>query len=97
MVSLDHISFQLFEESVSVSPEYILISRQNVDKINSLIDSLPAKCKMAFKLVKEDKLTYKEAAEIMEVSVNTIDAHIFKAVKIIKEELEKPTPVKNTK
>ena len=62
-VSLDEISIDLFT-STETTPEEELISQEGIHRLNLAIDSLPAKCKMAFKLVREDKLKYKEVAAI---------------------------------
>jgi RNA polymerase sigma-70 factor (ECF subfamily) len=40
---------------------------------------------MIFKLIREDGLRYKEVAEILNISVNTIDAQMAIAVKRIAE------------
>lgn len=65
------------------SPEDDCISDETVRKINSAIESLPPKCRMAFKLIREDKMKYKEAAELMDVSVKTLESHIRLAMKKI--------------
>ncbi|MCH5691038.1 hypothetical protein LWM68_46530 [Niabella sp. W65] len=49
------------------------------------MDELPPKCKIIFKLVREDGLKYKEAAEVLGVSEKTIDAQMVIAVKRIGE------------
>ena len=59
-VSLDEISIDLFT-STETTPEEELISQEGIHRLNLAIDSLPAKCKMAFKLVREDKLKYKRS------------------------------------
>jgi RNA polymerase sigma-70 factor (ECF subfamily) len=43
---------------------------------------------MIFKLVREDGLRYKEVAEILNISVNTIDAQMAIAVRRIASALE---------
>jgi len=70
-VSLDEISIDLFT-STETTPEEELISQEGIHRLNLAIDSLPAKCKMAFKLVREDKLKYKEVAAIHDISVKNI-------------------------
>ncbi len=44
---------------------------------------------MAFKLVREDKMKYKDAAQVLDISVKTLEAHITTAVKKIREALSK--------
>ena len=54
-------------------------NREMVEKINEAIETLPAKCKMAFSLAKISGLKYKEIAEIMNISPNTVKNHIVYA------------------
>lgn len=85
-VSLDEISIDLFT-STETTPEEELISQEEIRRLNQAIDSLPAKCKMAFKLVREDQLKYKEAATILNISVKTLEAHLANAVRKLREAL----------
>lgn len=85
-VSIDEISIDLFT-STETTPEDALISSEGIARLNTAIDSLPAKCKMAFKLVREDKLKYKEAAAILDISVKTLEAHLANAVRKLREAL----------
>ncbi len=47
------------------------------------IDKLPPKCKIIFKLVKEDSLKYKEVAEILNISVKTVENQLAIALRKI--------------
>ena len=64
-------------------------STVEADQLNNAIEALPAKCKTAFKLVREDKLKYKEVAAILEISVKTLEAHLATAIKKLREFLRK--------
>ena len=77
----DHIHVGLNESALT--PEQILITAEIHQKIQTAVDALPPRCKMIFKLVREDGLRYKEIAEILHISVNTIDAQMAIAVKRI--------------
>ena len=77
-VSLDEISIDLFT-STETTPEEELISQEGIHRLN--------KCKMAFKLVREDKLKYKEVAAILDISVKTLEAHLANAVRKLRETL----------
>jgi RNA polymerase sigma-70 factor (ECF subfamily) len=72
--SNDHITFDL-------SPEQLIISRETVMMINKAIEQLPPRCRLIFKLVKEDGLKYKEVASILNVSIKTVEAQLTIAVK----------------
>ncbi len=73
-----------------VSPEQLLITKEILQKIMLAVDSLPPKCKLIFKLVREDGLRYSEVAEILGLSIKTIDSQMVIAVSRIRERL-KPT------
>jgi RNA polymerase sigma factor (sigma-70 family) len=47
------------------------------------VEALPPRCKMIFKLIREDGLKYKEVSDILNISVNTIDVQIAIAIKKI--------------
>lgn len=57
-------------------PQDALITREMQQKIQAAIDALPPRCKMIFKLIREDGLKYKEVAAVLNISVNTIDAQM---------------------
>lgn len=63
------------------TPEDKLISNEVVEEINQAINTLPSKCKMAFKLIREDEMTYKEASDFLHISEKTIEAHMCNAMK----------------
>lgn len=69
------------------TPEDELITKEDILRLNAAINALPAKCKMAFKLVREDKLKYKEVARILDISVKTLEAHLATAVRKLREAL----------
>lgn len=77
----DHIHVELSE--TALTPEQILITTEIHLKILKTVEALPPRCKMIFKLVREDELQYKEIAEILNISINTIDAQMAIAVKRI--------------
>ncbi|MFK7908635.1 MAG: RNA polymerase sigma factor [Chitinophagales bacterium] len=56
--------------------------------IQSAIATLPKKCRMVFTLSRYEQMTYKEIAASLEISVNTVENHISKALKILKGELK---------
>ncbi len=64
-------------------PYDLLITTEMMQHMQRAVDDLPPRCKMVFKLVREDGLKYKEVAEILGISVNTIDVQMAIAVKKI--------------
>lgn len=63
------------------TPYDLLVTSELMQSVHSAIESLPPRCKLIFQLVREDKLRYKEVSEILNISVNTIDAQMAIAVK----------------
>jgi RNA polymerase sigma-70 factor (ECF subfamily) len=68
---------------VDASPEQLMITAEMLRKMQAAVDALPPRCKMIFKLIREDGLRYKEVSDILGISVNTIDAQMAIAVKRI--------------
>jgi RNA polymerase sigma-70 factor (family 1) len=66
-----------------ISPEQILISSEMVRHINTAINSLPPKCKLIFLFVKEGNLKYREVAELLNLSVKTVETQMRIALKKI--------------
>lgn len=64
-------------------PEQIFITSEMVKRIEQAVGELPPKCRMVFKLIREDGLKYREAAEILNISIKTVEAQIAIAMKKI--------------
>lgn len=76
-------------------PHDLMITVEMMNRMQKAIESLPPRCKMIFKLVREDGLRYKEVAEILNISVNTIDVQMAIAVKKICLALQIEKPSRN--
>lgn len=80
------ISLEEMSTNINMSPynpEQLMITSEAVRKINDEIQKLPPRCKLIFKLVKEDKLKYNEIASLLNISVKTIDNQMATALKKI--------------
>ncbi len=67
----------------NADPCNAMMTSEMQKKMQKAIDSLPPRCKIIFKLIREDGLKYKEVSEILNIAVNTIDAQMAIAVKRI--------------
>ena len=81
IVSLDEISMNV--PLVGYNPEQLLITSEAVKRIEVEIAKLPPRCRLIFKLVKEDRLKYNDIAKLLNISVKTIDNQMAIAVKKI--------------
>lgn len=81
IISLEEMSLNTIMSPYN--PEELLITSEAVKKINYEINRLPARCKLIFKLIKEDKLKYNEIARLLNISLKTIDNQMAIALKKI--------------
>ena len=77
---------------VHATPEEILIGQEVLQVINQAINELPPKCKLVFRLVKEDNLKYREVAELLHLTPKTVENQMGIAVKKIHEAIRKRLP-----
>jgi RNA polymerase sigma-70 factor (family 1) len=75
-------------QSVFFNPEELMLSEEFTKKIMSAINMLPPKCKVIFKLIKVDGFKYAETAELLEISIKTVEAQMAIAMKRLKSFLE---------
>lgn len=61
--------------------------------VANAIDSLPDQCRLVFKLSRFENLTYAEIAEQLGISVKTVENHMVKALKVLREKLKDYLPV----
>jgi len=79
MFSLDETTTEF--KSLYFNPEQLLITSEMFKRIRAAIEALPPKCRLIFKLIKEDSLSYKEVAELLHLSVKTIEAQMTIALR----------------
>lgn len=61
--------------------------RELRNEIYEAINELPDKCKEVFKLSYLHEMKNKEIADVMEVSLRTVEAHMYKALKFLRSRL----------
>jgi RNA polymerase sigma-70 factor (ECF subfamily) len=76
---------QLAVEFISdyANPEESAELNELENKIREAIRKLPPRCQIIFKLAKEDKLKYGEIADLLQVSIKTVDNQLSIALKKI--------------
>jgi len=87
VISLEDINHFYFEPIDT--PDEGLIQEEKLQKIYKAIDYLPTQTKMVFSLAKVQGLKYKEIADVLGITVKTVDYHVASAVKKICESLDK--------
>ncbi len=74
--------------SVYFDPEQLLITAEMINRIQQAIHQLPPRCQLIFKLIKEDGLKYKEVAELLNLSLKTIENQMTLALRKIGTAIE---------
>ena len=69
--------------SIYFDPEQLMMTEEMMRQIKQAVNDLPPRCRMIFKLVKEDGLKYREVAELLHLSVKTIEAQMAIALRRI--------------
>jgi RNA polymerase sigma-70 factor (ECF subfamily) len=72
-------------ESVSLEnlPDEIINFKELESMVESIIQKLPPKRQLVFRLNRIDGLSYKEISEVLSISINTVQNHMVKAVEFI--------------
>lgn len=72
----------------SKSGEHLLIEKEQLEVINRLLDTLPAKRRAVFKMRYLEGKDNKAIAEQLQISINTVKVHLVKARHHLKEQLQ---------
>ncbi len=80
--------FKIFDPDKNDSIRKLFMDELSQD-INNAIDSLPPKCREVFLLSYLHSLKNREIAEILRVSLSTVENHVYNALKILRVKLAK--------
>lgn len=85
-LSMDEWQVQL--NSIYFRPDLLMITEEMVLKIKMAVNSLPNRCRLIFKLIKEDGLKYKEVAELLNISIKTVEAQMAIAMRRMAQSMQ---------
>jgi RNA polymerase sigma-70 factor (ECF subfamily) len=71
------------------NPEELFMSKEMQLCLQAAVEALPPKCRLIFKLAREDGFRYKEIAQILNISVKTVDAQMAIAAKRIAQAIRR--------
>jgi len=66
------------------TPETEMMHSELVQQINAVVETLPEKCQLVYKLSREEHLSHKEIADRLNISTKTVENHITKALQTIR-------------
>ncbi|MBM4175242.1 MAG: sigma-70 family RNA polymerase sigma factor [Ignavibacteria bacterium] len=78
--------FEIPDTSFLADKEIILEQRQQI--INNAIDSLPERYKKVIELRHQEDMSYEEIAELMDLPLGTVKAHLFRARELLNKQLK---------
>lgn len=86
-ISIDQLPVELVIEPTSIDGS--VIEEEMISVYNTAVKTLPERCKLIFLMVRDDKLKYKEIAQILSISERTVEKQmniaISKVVSIVKK------------
>jgi RNA polymerase sigma-70 factor (ECF subfamily) len=86
------------EELALASPGYesvshTVTSNELETRIQVAIETLPEQCRLVFKLSRFEELKYQEIADQLNISIKTVENHMGKALKLMREQLKDYLPL----
>jgi len=88
---MGHFSIENLEDFFSVEridPYEIFLGSELRGLLNKSIEKLPPKRQMVFKLIKDEGMSQKEVAKLMDLSTRTVEVHLKLAVKDLRKTIK---------
>lgn len=79
--------------SRDLNPVQALSSKELRQAIIEAIEQIPERRRQVFLMHREDKLTYTEIAEVLDISVKTVETQMSRSLKFLREKLAEFLPV----
>nr|WP_295869454.1 RNA polymerase sigma-70 factor [uncultured Chitinophaga sp.] len=86
----DEIKEEVAVPDITTFDEEQIYTRFLQQQINGVVEVLPEKCRLVFKLSRDEGLTIPEVARSMGIAEKTAEAHLTKALKVLKLKLNRP-------
>ncbi|MBW3131059.1 RNA polymerase sigma-70 factor [Hymenobacter profundi] len=74
-------------EAAYLRPDEQLAYQELHQRLHQLIGQLPARTHQVFQLHRDAGLTYEEIADLLDISLNSVKTHMFRALRFLKEAL----------
>lgn len=67
-----------------LNPESEVLYKELVQKVDSVVEELPEKCRVVYKMSREEQLSHKEISTRLDISSKTVEKHITKALFVLR-------------
>lgn len=84
-----HVPLFDMDKKSSFTADSLLLEKEQQQLIINILESLPPRCRQVFVLSRIDQLSYNQIAELMDISVKTVEVQISKALKIFRKKMQK--------
>jgi len=81
------------EQKIVLKEEIEGDNQEFQEVVRQAIQSLPERARMTYQLHRRDGLTYKEIAQVMEISHETVESQMSRALQLLRERLSKFVPI----
>lgn len=93
-VKQQHVAHELAVSEVSYeSVSQKVLGAELEIKITEAMRTLPEQCRLVFQLSRFEELKYQEIADQLQISVKTVENHMGKALKLMREQLKDYLPL----
>jgi RNA polymerase sigma-70 factor, ECF subfamily len=93
-VKQQHVAVEMaFGERSIESVSRTVMASELESRIYKAMEVLPEQCRLVFKLSRFEELKYAEIAEQLAISIKTVENHMGKALKIMREQLKDYLPL----
>lgn len=82
-----HVDFNSVSDQEAVVEDMSMEARELEKEIDLAINTLPEKCRLVFEMSRYEELKYAEIAQKMNISVKTVEAHMSKALSLLRKAL----------
>jgi len=93
-VKQQHVAHEMAVTEVSYeSVSQKVYASELESKITEALKALPEQCRLVFQLSRFEELKYQEIADQLQISVKTVENHMGKALRIMREQLKEYLPL----
>jgi RNA polymerase sigma-70 factor (ECF subfamily) len=82
-----HVAFDSVSDQGIVAEDNSIEVRELEKEIDLAVNTLPEKCRLIFEMSRYEELKYAEIAQKMNISVKTVEAHMSKALSLLRKAL----------
>jgi RNA polymerase sigma-70 factor (ECF subfamily) len=84
-MNIDEVELPYYK--IEATAEELMIVNEMLQQFHKALNALPPKCRLIFKLIKEEGLKYKEVAALLSISQKTVEAQMGIAFKRISQSI----------